>query len=74
MFLHLPLGVQEEDYSAVKNVIDQLRRDGVGDLKNYWCENPKLLRSMVEGILCTKANKALLKLHKVETEEDFIKE
>ena len=46
LFEQLPLGVQEEDYTAVKKVIDKLLFQGV-DIEEYFLDNQRVLYDLV---------------------------
>jgi PAS domain-containing protein len=72
LFEQMPLGVQEEDYSAVKKVVDKLLFQGVDDLRTYFLENPIVLREMVGQTRITNVNEALLRLHEADSKEEFI--
>ena len=72
LFAQLPLGVQEEDYSSIKKIVDKLRFEGVDNLEEYFLNNPKLLREMVGATRVTNVNEALLRIHEAESREEFI--
>ena len=72
LFAQMPLGVQEEDYSAVKKVIDKARFEGVEDLEEYLLENPKLLRELVGETRITSVNETLINMHEADSEEEFL--
>lgn len=73
LFTQLPMGVQEQDYSYLKQKVDELREQGVKDFKNHFETHPELLREMVDGIRITGANNALLAIHGGEFEEEYIR-
>jgi EAL domain-containing protein (putative c-di-GMP-specific phosphodiesterase class I)/signal transduction histidine kinase/DNA-binding response OmpR family regulator/HPt (histidine-containing phosphotransfer) domain-containing protein len=72
LFAQLPVGVQEEDYSAVKKIVDKLFRQGVTDLKGFFQSNPEVLRRAIDGTKITSVNEALLKIHQADSEETFL--
>ena len=72
LFAQLPVGVQEEDYSAIKKIVDRLHHKGVTNLKIFFMANPKLLRQAVGGTKITSVNEALLKIHQADSEEAFL--
>ena len=72
LFEQLPLGIQEEDYSSIKKVVDKLLFQGVTDLREYLLNKPLLLREMVAGTRITNVNQALLDIHLAESMEEFI--
>ena len=72
LFTQLPLGVQEEDYSSVKQAVDKLRKNGVKDLNEFFKSNPALLRKLVDGISTTNVNNAMVEIHDAESIEDYL--
>ena len=74
LFSKLPLGAQEQDWSAIKQAVDQLQSEGVGDLKAYFLDNPSLLKELVASIRITSANDALLKIYGASSVEDYIED
>jgi PAS domain S-box-containing protein len=72
LFTQLPLGVQEQDYSSVKKGVDELRKNGVKDLKEIFKSNPALLRKLVDGISTTSVNNAMIEIHGAESIEDYM--
>ena len=72
LFSKLPLGVLEQDWSRIKQGVDNLRSEGVEDLESYFHDNPETLRELVDTISITSANDALLKIYRAETVEAFI--
>jgi EAL domain-containing protein (putative c-di-GMP-specific phosphodiesterase class I)/signal transduction histidine kinase/DNA-binding response OmpR family regulator len=72
LFEQMPLGVQEEDYSAVKKVIDKLLFKGIDDLEQYFLDNPRVLRDMVEQTRITNVNETLVSIHEADSREAFL--
>ena len=72
LFDQLPVGVQEEDYSAVKKVVDKLRYQGVEDIEEYFLDNPRILRDMVGQTRIINVNETLLRLHEADSREIFL--
>ena len=72
LFAQLPLGVQEEDYSEIKKVVDKLRSKGEVDLEKYFVDNPKILQDLVKQTRITSVNEALLRIHEADSEEAFL--
>lgn len=71
LFSHLPLGVQEQDYSVIKKVLDKLRADGVDDLKSYLEDNELLVKFAVKEMRTRRVNQALLDIHRADSFEQF---
>ncbi|MDH3389603.1 MAG: response regulator, partial [Gammaproteobacteria bacterium] len=72
LFDQMPLGVQEEDYSTIKKVVDKLKFQGVEDLQEYFLKNPHVLREMVGQTRITNVNEALIRLHEAESRDEFL--
>ena len=72
LFEQMPLGVQEEDYSAVKKVIDKLQFQGVENLEEHLLENPHILRDMVSQTRITNVNETLVRMHEAESRDAFL--
>jgi EAL domain-containing protein (putative c-di-GMP-specific phosphodiesterase class I)/signal transduction histidine kinase/DNA-binding response OmpR family regulator/HPt (histidine-containing phosphotransfer) domain-containing protein len=71
LFEQLPLGVQEEDYTAVRKVVNKLRFQGVEDIEEYFLSNPRILRDMVAQTRITNANETLISMHGAESRDAF---
>lgn len=71
-YKQLPLGVTVEDYSEVKQTLDQLRRNGIHDLRQYFKEHPDTLSETVGTIQVIDANDSMLKLFRVNTLQEYI--
>ena len=72
LFRELPIGVQEEDYSSIKRVVDKLVHEGVEDLKGYLESHPQILYDMVAGTSITNVNERLLKIHEASSPEEYL--
>ncbi len=64
LFHNSPVGVLLEDYSVVKNKIDELRENGITDFQSYFHEHPDHLIETCSEIRAIYANKAFLEMHK----------
>jgi PAS domain-containing protein len=71
LFEQMPLGVQEEDYSAIKKVVNKLRFQGVEDIEEYLLSNPRILRDMIGQTRITNANETLIRMHAADSREAF---
>jgi len=70
----MPIGVQEEDYSSIKKVVDKLRHKGVENIKEYLESHPEVLRKMVSNTHITSVNETLLKIHQAQSEQEYLEE
>jgi len=74
LFSQLPLGVQEQDWSAIKKAVDKLQSEGVENLLEYFKSNPDVLKDLLKTIKITSVNAALLKIYGSESVEEYIAE
>jgi len=72
LFEQMPLGVQEEDYSAVKKVINKLRFQNVEDIEAYFLANPRILRDIVGQTRITNVNRTLIRMHDADSRAAFL--
>jgi len=72
LFSQLPLGVQEQDWSLIKEAVDKLRSEGVEDLKGYFENNPSKLKELLSSIRVTRVNSALLRIYGAISIEEYI--
>jgi PAS domain S-box-containing protein len=62
LFQNSPISFWEEDFSAVKNYVDGLWRDGVTDLRAYFEAHREALRHCASLVRITQVNRAAVKL------------
>jgi PAS domain S-box-containing protein len=72
LFDDSPLSLWEEDFSAVKRQLDELRADGVTDFDAYLGEHPEVVAECVALVRVLDVNKATLKLFEAACKEDFV--
>ena len=70
---HSPFGIWEDDYSAVKSLIDRLRRKGVRDYRRYLRKHPQTLLDAVKAIELIDVNEAGWKLFRAESKEEMLR-
>ena len=73
LFEDTPVAIWEQDYSALKNYLDSLKRQGLTDLLGYFKTHPKALFECAAMIRYLDANKAALKLYGAGNKEDLFK-
>ena len=71
LFNHLPLGIQEQDYTAIKTLLDKLIADGVEDLRSYLQNNEMLVKYAVKEAKTTSINHTLVKIYRADSVEHF---
>jgi PAS domain S-box-containing protein len=71
LFENSPISLWEEDFSLVKNYIDNLKNSGIKDLRKFFKKNPKELKKCVSMVKIVNVNKKTLELYKVDNIESF---
>ncbi|MCI0711997.1 MAG: GAF domain-containing sensor histidine kinase [Chloroflexi bacterium] len=66
LFEHSPISLREEDWSAVKRYVDNLREKGISDFIKYFRHQSAELSEYVRLIKILDINQATLKLYEVE--------
>jgi PAS domain S-box-containing protein len=72
LFMHSPVPLWEEDYTEVSEWLDQLRLDGIIDLKSYLINNPESLSQAVSLIRIIDVNNAVLKIVEANNKEHLL--
>jgi diguanylate cyclase (GGDEF)-like protein len=62
MFDHAPISLWAEDYSALKHLFDQWRRDGITDLRAFLQADPRRVKRGTRAIRVLKVNRRTLSL------------
>jgi PAS domain S-box-containing protein len=73
LFENVPISLWEEDWAAVKTYVDDLRRNGIVDLRGYFENNPEVVQRCVEMVRIVDVNRATLKLYQAESKHDLMK-
>ena len=74
LFSKLPLGVLEQNWPIIKKSVDKLRSGGVENLKEYFENNPRILRNLVNSINITSVNDRLLEIYGAISIEELIED
>ncbi|MEK6752304.1 MAG: PAS domain S-box protein [Chloroflexota bacterium] len=64
LFEDSPISLWEEDFSAVKQKIDALKREGISDFEAYFSEHPQMVAELASLVKIVDVNKASVKLFK----------
>ncbi len=72
LFESSPIALWEEDFSAAKAYIDELRATGVTDLRAYFLEHPEAVRHCAKLVRILQVNKATLALTEAASEEELL--
>ena len=68
-----PFGIWEEDYSAVKRLIDRLRRKGVRDIRRYLDKHRDVLLETVAEITLLDVNEAGWRIFRANSKEELLR-
>jgi len=74
LFDAAPISLWEEDWSEVKKIVDELRREGVTNLGAAFRDDPELLSRAGAGIRIIDVNDATLKIYQAEDKKQLIDE
>jgi diguanylate cyclase (GGDEF)-like protein/PAS domain S-box-containing protein len=72
LFENSPIALWEEDFSAVKEWLDDLREKGITDFRNYFNKNPDSLISAAEKIKILDVNQATISMFKAGCKEEML--
>jgi PAS domain S-box-containing protein len=72
LFDDSPISLWVEDFSAVKQRLDDLRADGVKDFDAYFSQHPEVVNECAALVKVLDVNKATLDLHEVVSKEDLL--
>ena len=63
MFTHAPVSLWEEDFSEVKSRFDQLKRNGVEDLRKHFRKHPEEVLALARLVRIVRVNNETLTLY-----------
>ncbi len=72
LFDNSPISIWEEDFSAVKQLLDGLRQSGVADLAAHLDAHPEIIEQSIGLVKVLDVNQATLKLYKVDLKEGLL--
>ncbi|MBK8783457.1 MAG: PAS domain S-box protein [Anaerolineales bacterium] len=72
LFEESPLCLWEEDFSQVKDRLDQLKQCGVTDLREYLYSHPDFVAECATLVMILNVNKTALKVYEAERKEDLL--
>lgn len=73
LYENAPISIWEEDFSAVKNYIDNLRKKGVSDFRAYFNKHPEEVSHCADLVKVIDVNQATLRLFGAESKDEFFK-
>jgi two-component sensor histidine kinase/ABC-type amino acid transport substrate-binding protein len=72
VFEGVPVSIWEEDISAVRELIENLKAEGVRDFAGYVDEHPEVIEWMVSNIHVIDVNPATLEMHEADSREQIL--
>ena len=72
LFEHAPISIWEEDFSAVRKSIAELRAAGVVDLSAYFDEHPEELARLTTQVKIVDVNRATLEMYQAESKAGLL--
>jgi PAS domain-containing protein len=72
LFEYAPISLWEEDYSVLKTELDNLRAQGITDIKAYLLSHPEVVDRFISTIRVLNVNQRTLQLFEVDDKEMFI--
>ena len=73
LFEESPIPLWEEDFSEVKRDIDQLKKNGIANFREYFENNLNKVNQLARAVKILRFNKAALTLHKAKSRSDLEK-
>jgi PAS domain S-box-containing protein len=72
VFENSPVSIWEEDFSAIKKLFDDLKKQGVADIEAHFDRHPETVRYCVESVKIVDVNQAALTLHGAADKQELI--
>jgi PAS domain S-box-containing protein len=72
VFENSPVSIWEEDFSAVKTLFDDLKKQGVADIETFFDRHPETVRQCAELVRIVEVNQAALELHGARNTEELL--
>lgn len=73
LFENSPVPMWEEDFSEVKKKINELKKKGVKNYREYFKDRPKLVAELANNIKIIDVNQSVLRLHEAKTKDELLK-
>lgn len=72
LFEDSPVSLWEEDFSAVKQRLDELKAEGVTDFRAYFASHPDIVAECISLVKVLDVNKATLELYEASSKEELL--
>jgi diguanylate cyclase (GGDEF)-like protein/PAS domain S-box-containing protein len=74
LFEDSPISLWEEDFSGVKQIIDDLQNQQVTDFRSYLTTHPEIVTECAKKVRVLDVNKATLELFDAQSKEEILKD
>jgi PAS domain S-box-containing protein len=71
IFMHAPVSLWEEDFSEVKRRFDQLKTNGVEDLRQHFRKHPEEVLSLARMVRISRVNEMTLRIYDAAGPAEF---
>jgi PAS domain S-box-containing protein len=72
IFENSPVSIWEEDFSGVKDLFDDLKKQGVADIEDHFDRHPETIQHCAELARIVDVNQAALTLHEASNKEELL--
>jgi len=72
LFEYAPISLWEEDFSAVKVYIDNLKKQGIQDFESYFCNHPEAVSECISLVNVINVNHTTVKMFSAESKEQIL--
>lgn len=72
LFEDSPIPIWDEDFSQIKQFIDDLKQKGITDFRTYFEENPDELIACVSLLIVNNINNAVVELNEARSKEEVL--
>jgi PAS domain S-box-containing protein len=73
IFDTVPVSIWEQDFSLIKEKIEQLRKKGVRDFEKYFNTHPKFVEWAVKNVKIVDVNDETVRMYGAKNKEDLLK-
>lgn len=73
LFDKSPISLWEEDFSEIKKYFDQLKGEGISNLRQYLDDRPEELEKLIKLVKIVNINEASLSLYNADNKEEVLK-
>ncbi len=72
LFENSPISLWEEDFSAVKHLIDGLKKKGIRNFRKYFSDHPDVIFECAKQVKILDVNNATVQLYHATSKEDLL--